>query len=116
MTYEWTEDMGEISGFGGGYEATCRAMVIAGIEWLDAHPTANPQFHSYKNIYGVISEDNEDAKALTKAVTCDKVTGGDCTGAMHQASIGNVLFAKKVGWKEFCQKRREHQKKEPTDE
>jgi len=28
---EWTSDMGEISGFGGSYEAGCRAMLDAGI-------------------------------------------------------------------------------------
>ena len=30
--YQYTDDMGEISGFGEGYEATCRAMVVAGLE------------------------------------------------------------------------------------
>ena len=29
--YQYTDDMAEISGFGGGYESTCRAMVAAGL-------------------------------------------------------------------------------------
>lgn len=96
---QWSDDMGEISGFGGGYEATCRAMVLAGIKWIDEHPEADPHFTGYKNIYGIINEDNDDAKALTQAVI--DAAGGDCTGAMHQASIGHVLAYKKFGWDEY---------------
>lgn len=97
--FEWTEDMREISGFGGGYERTCRAMVSAGCKWLADHPTADPQFHGFKNVYGVIAEDNDDAKALSKAVT--DASGGDCSGAMHHASISHCLFAHKNGWEAY---------------
>ena len=41
MPYSFTPDMREISGFGGGYEQTCRNMLIAAVEWLDAHPDFN---------------------------------------------------------------------------
>lgn len=103
MTYQYTEDMAEISGFGGGYEEACRAMVVAGLEWLDANPDADPQFHGYKNIYGVISGDNEDAKALTEAVVG---ATDDCTGAMHQATVTTVLWIRKNGWAEYVEKMR----------
>ena len=59
---EYTKDMGEISGFGGGYEEACRKMVLAGLDWFDANPDADPQFHGYEGIYGIITEDNDDAK------------------------------------------------------
>lgn len=95
----WDDAMGEISGFGGGYEDCCRAMVLAGIKWLDEHPTADPQFHGYRGVYGVITEDNEDAKSLTAAVITP--ANGDCTGAMHQASIGHCLAYKRLGWEEY---------------
>ena len=39
--YVYTDNMSEISGFGGGYEAACRAMVVAGLEHLDANPQAD---------------------------------------------------------------------------
>ncbi|KKK72152.1 hypothetical protein LCGC14_2906720, partial [marine sediment metagenome] len=29
---EYTDDMSELSGFGGGYEANCRAMVLGGLK------------------------------------------------------------------------------------
>lgn len=98
--YEFTEDMHEISGFGGGYEECCRRMLIAGIEWLDAHPNADPKFHGYKGIYGVITEDNADAKELSQAVI--KATGDyGATGAMHQAVIGAAMYIKANGWEAY---------------
>ena len=100
MKYQYTDDMNEISGFGGGYETACRAMVVAGLEHLDANPTADPKFHGHEGIYGIITEDNDDAKALTAAVVA--VTGGDCTGAMHQATVSHILWIRKNGWDRYC--------------
>lgn len=98
--FEWTDDMDEISGFGGGYERTCRAMVSAGCAFLAAHPDLDPQFHGFKGIYGVIAEDNDAAKQLSKVVL--DASNGDCSGAMHQASIGHVLAWKRMGsWEAY---------------
>lgn len=98
--YQFTDDMREISGFGGGYEQCCRDMVLAGVKWFDEHPTAKPSFKGFKNVYGLIMDDNEDAKALSKAVV--DAANGDCTGAMHQASISHVMRIKQVGWEQYC--------------
>jgi hypothetical protein len=118
----WTEDMGEISGFGGGYEAVCRAMVLAGIRWVDEHPEADPHFHGYQGIYGVLTEDNDDAKAMVAAMMdapvlfdgqeIQKRAGDDCTGAMHQASCSHVMAYKRLGWDEYCRQLREREKAE----
>lgn len=91
--------MREISGFGGGYEATCRAMVVAGLEWFDAHPEAKPVFKQYENITGICSEENQDAKDLTEAII--KPSEGDCTGAMHQACVNHVLGIRTYGWDKY---------------
>ena len=98
-TYEFTPEMDEISGFGGGYEATCRAMLKGGMDWWDAHPDADPKFSGYKGIYGVIHEDNDDAKALSKAVVA--ASNDDCTGAMHQAVVSACLYIRKNGWPKY---------------
>lgn len=120
--YTWTDDMREISGFGGSYEAACRAMVTAGLEWFDANPTAEPKFHGFKGIAGIITEDNPDAKALTKAVMNAIITGDDgkpmrvgddCTGAMHQFSIGHCLQAHKIGWEKYSALMRAARKEKP---
>jgi hypothetical protein len=89
-------EMSEISGFGGDYEEACRKMVLAGMKWLDEHPTADPQFHGYTGIYGVITEDNADAESLTKVIVA--ASGGGTSGAMHHASVSHVMAYKRLGW------------------
>lgn len=106
----WSEDMGEISGFGGGYEATCRAMVFAGMDWFDQHPDAAPIFQGFKNIYGIIMEENQEAKDLTAAIVAP--AQGDCTGAMHQASVSHCLAYKRLGWEAYCTQLREQEAQE----
>jgi len=114
-TKTWDDAMGEISGFGGGYEAVCRAMVLAGIAWLDAHPSSDPTFRGFKNVYGIAMEDNEDAQALTAAIMDAPVPGvqaraGDgCTGAMHHAAVQHCLAYKRLGWDEYCKQLRERE-------
>ena len=45
MTREYDPNMKEISGFGGSYESGCRAMVLAGLEFLDySHQGSDPKF------------------------------------------------------------------------
>ncbi len=114
--YEFTDGMDEISGFGGSYEAGCRAMLKAGLEWWDKHPDADPQYRGFKNVYGLIVNDNEDAKALDKAIydavlvyDGKKIRCGDeSTGAMHQAVVTTILYIRKNGWeayhKEMCRR------------
>ena len=118
----WTDDMGEISGFGGSYEAGCRAMVMAGIKWLDEHPDANPRIQGYQGVYGLVNADNDDAKALEKAMMDAEITisgmhegkpfrvGDDCTGAMHHAAMQHCLAYQKLGWDEYCRQLRERGK------
>lgn len=97
----FTDAMGEISGLGGGYEECCRSMLAAGMAWLDAHPAADPQFHGYKHVYGILNEDNDDAKALTEAVIDAARGRGGATGAMHQAVISHLMFILKNGWDQY---------------
>lgn len=96
----WTDDMGEISGFSGGYEATCRAMVLAGIAWLDAHPEAHPKFSGFDGVFGFVDESNADAKALTAAILAP--ANGKATGAMHHAAVHHCLAYKRLGWDAYC--------------
>jgi hypothetical protein len=101
--YDWQPGMAEISGFGGDYEKACRDMVRAGMEWFDAHPDADPRFRGYEGVYGILLDDNEDAKALSKAV-CEAplvIADGGPTGAMHQAAVSACLFIRARGWAAF---------------
>ena len=102
--YKFTDAMQEISGFGGSYELGRREMVTAGAEWLDDHPNADPKFHGYKGIYGLIDEDNQDAKDLVTFMVSaadKKFPNGGVTGAMLQATVSHVMFIKKNGWQQY---------------
>ena len=100
--YEFTPEMNEISGFGGGYEEACRKMLKAGLEWWDEHPDADPHFRGMKNVYGILMEDNEDAKALSEAMMAP-VKGEGATGAMHQGVVGHIFFIRREGWDRYVE-------------
>lgn len=99
--YEWQEGMAEISGFGGSYEAACRAMLKSGLDWWDTFPEADPEYHGFKDIYGICINDNNDARDLDRAIqmgadSIDK--NGGMTGAMHQAVLNHIFWIHVHGW------------------
>ncbi len=95
-----------LSGFGGSYEAGCQALVLGGLDWLDEHPDADPQFGGFRNVFGIVQEENADAKALTKAMiaAADKVdANGGVTGAMHHQAVLHILHVRMVGWDTYLE-------------
>lgn len=108
---EWQPGMGEISGFGGGYEAVCQAMVLAGINWIDEHPDCILEVEQYKNVFGISTPTTPDMEALEKTMMDAEVwhegekvqdrAGDDCTGAMVHAAHNHVLAYKRLGWEEY---------------
>jgi hypothetical protein len=105
--YVYREDSREISGFGGAYEKACQIMVVAGMEWFDEHPDAVPHFAGYQGVMGIITEEDDDAKALgawmVAAADAYDPNGG-VTGAMHQATVSHVLWAHENGWDPYLDK------------
>lgn len=100
--YPWTDAMGEISGFGGGYEIACRDMVYAGLAWLQAKPGADLSLTT-----------TEDVRALEKATLA---VCPDCSGMMSGAAMIVIAFIAKNGWDEFVRrmaKRAATSKEEP---
>lgn len=110
--YKFEEGMAQISGFGGTYEESCRAMVITGMKWFDRHKKADPQFRGYKGVYGLITADNLDAKKLSKAVTASV---DDYTGAMHHVTIGHILHIHEVGWETYVSERKNMTKERKSE-
>ena len=120
---EWTDDMGEISGFGGEYEAMCRRMVKAGVEFWDAQDAAfergerptkfEPVFHGFKGVTGLCMEDNADAEALTAAIV--GVDSG-LTGAMHHAAVMHVIAFRLWGAERYCEELRNRERAEAIAE
>jgi hypothetical protein len=87
--FPWSETMGEISGFGGGYENACRDMVYAGLLWLETRPNAD-----------LSSSRTTDAKALDAHIL--KACPG-CSGAMHGAAMNAVAYVAKNGWAKYAE-------------
>lgn len=108
-TRAYTDDMDEISGLGDTYEAGCRVMVLAGLDWLDAHPDAVLKFSGFKRVFGYIKEETDDARALVKAM-CDAANAaypsGGVTGAMVHACTAHVCFIRENGWDAYAEKMR----------
>ena len=111
---EWTEDMGEISGFGGSYEGACRVMVLAGIDWFEQNKESNPRFGEYENVTGIIDANNDAAKAMVKhmidaadAYAKECGDGGGVTGAMVQYTVHHAMYAFREGWEKYQRLRRE---------
>ena len=121
IVYRHTPDMGEISGFGGGYEGACQDMLEAGVKWLnekiqpiDSRSMVDESYngdapvlktHTYKGVYGIFVVDSEDGKALEKAVLA---AVPDCSGAMHHAVMSRLMFIADNGWDAYCTKIREY--------
>ena len=101
MSYEWRWGMDEVSGFGGTYEAAMRAMIRAGLQWLDAHPLADPRYDD-----GMAA--NEDAEELRQAMLEARIEPGGMTvgrlgptGAMYRAALNHVLWIRRHGWRRY---------------
>jgi len=99
--YPYTDDMDEISGFGGEYEEACRTMLYAGMLWMEEHPDLPVSYSELVGVYGIVRSDTEGAKELDKALSasCPDMTGGDapCRGVaagLHsEAWVGGVRAA-----------------------
>lgn len=102
--------MGEISGFGGGYEKRCQDMLDAGVRWLEGRGNADLKGHGYQNVFGIFEADSNDAKQLEEVILA--AAGGDATGAMHQTVMQRLFFISKNGWDKYCAELREHEAKE----
>ena len=99
--YPWEPGMGQISGFGGGYEDACRNMLYSGLAWLDDQdPEPNLKGSTYTNVFGIFNAESKDAKALEDAVVAGQP---DCSGAMHHACMNACFFIAKNGWVKYVE-------------
>lgn len=102
---EWTDEMGEISGFGGSYETACRKMVMRAATWLRAHEDADPTFGEIEGVFGISDAFNDDAKQareeMVKAAKDVSGNAGGPTGAMIHACTQHVVYISEYGWDEY---------------
>jgi hypothetical protein len=124
MAYvEWTPDMGEISGFGGSYEDGCRAMVKAGVEYIEnsTDPIVIGARLAVRGTQGGDAFFSFDNKALTSAMLAAPIAIGQegrmttvgeygPTGAMVGASLGHIAAFFRLGAEEYCRELRDREK------
>jgi hypothetical protein len=110
--YPWGPGMGEISGFGGDYENACRDMIYAGLVWLDLHPGADLKASAYQNVFGILTAESDDAKALEKRVLA---ACPDCSGAMHQVTMSALMYIAKHGWSAYVERMTEREYTRPSN-
>lgn len=120
---QWTDDMGEISGFGAdnpGYEAACRRMVIAGAEWIAAHrgrPTLRYQVLTIGEgviVTGcwddIVFPDTPDAQTvceiMDRAARADRGKEHAPSALMMTACLTQLHYIGKYGWDAYVEVRR----------
>lgn len=104
----WLDDMDEISGFGGEYEAACRRMLLAGAEWITAHPQATLSARELSGVYGIVFPNTDETKELMACIADACGTGpSGPSGAMMHCVTQHLLFIKKHGWDAYCARMRE---------
>ena len=108
MRYRHTPEMGEISGFGGGYEETCQNMLETGVGWLMDNPDKREKIKVYVHpgVYGVVGlreEGNDDPDPTAAEELSDFIESvtEDCTGAMHQAVMTRLNWIAVHGWEKY---------------
>lgn len=97
--YVYTDRMEEISGFGGGFEDVCRKMVVAGLEWVDAHPGAKIEFSEINGVTGLTTDETPDCKEMQTAM--NQAADNDASGAMIHVCSKHVLFVLSKGWEQY---------------
>lgn len=102
----WTPEMGEISGFGGGYEECCRNGLEFVLRWFDERPDCNPLWH----------EQNEDSKAIDDALISASAKWGGLTGAQHAAIIQAAVFIRANGWEKYREELEGRERKKTPEE
>ena len=103
--FRHTPDMGEISGFGGGYEDTIQNMLSAGTEWLINNPEADIKLKGFEGVYGMVQTNSDDAETLETVITDsvkDKDGKCDITSVMHHDVMMRLLYIHTHSWTEYC--------------
>lgn len=118
----FTDDMGEISGFGKdnrAYEAACRRMVIAGAEWITQHPAADIKFKKVSLGEGIVVTGNWERvfeaetpethalfDTIHRACCADQGDHAGPSALMLGACLDQVQYVRRHGWDTYVEERR----------
>lgn len=104
--YRHTPEMGEISGFGGGYENACQDMLEAGVKWLQENQDVRLKAKGVEGVFGFFEPTSKEAKRLEAAMlvpVTDEEGESEISGAMHHAVMSRLFWIAHHGWDAYCE-------------
>ncbi len=107
--YIFTPEMDEITGFGGVYEETARAMLMEGLRWMDEHPEAKLTYEK-----GKITNGSTEHAQLVDAVVAKGNTIGGATSLLLEMVLELLYYIKAEGWEAFEEMFKVRKNKRPT--
>jgi len=124
--FTWIPEMGEISGFGGGYEDACRRMMQAGVTYREQTPVDVAALAVLVTLPRATEEGSEDEavaaqRAVGKAAYArlqDAVAAAEdgCSGAMVGASSQHAWIVFSQGWAVYVAKMIESAARDKAEE
>ena len=111
-TYRHTPDMGEISGFGGGYEECCQDMLEAGVNHIMTQKLGGEDIalRGFEGVFGLVFPDNKPTEELNNIIR--DAAKGEGTGAMTHTVMLRLGFIAKNGWDKYCEELRQRESEE----
>jgi len=103
--YEWTDEMAEISGFGGEYELSCRKMITTGLEWLEDNDGPIAEFSTGHNVTARIDEGTEATGELRAHMA--SAVDVDPSPSMLHLCVKQALYAQEIGWDAYVTRLRD---------
>jgi len=94
--YDWINEIGEISGFGGEYEESCRQMVTAGLKWLEQNEGPSTEFSTGDNVFAQIDEEADATDELRTHMV--SAVDMDPSPSMLHLCLKHTLYANEIGW------------------
>lgn len=99
--YEFNNKMGKISGTGEPHESICRAMLQAGLEYRDQHPSAIQKIDNYDNLKDFYEATDSEIVGLREELI--EGTSGEKTAPMVIAVLDHLKYVDKHGWDEYVE-------------
>lgn len=120
---QWPEDLGEFMGGDADLEGCCRAMVLAGVAWMDKYDgNIDPKFRLAGGL-SRISSDSEAGQSLMQTVQDAQFTradgntvrcGDEASSYAYHRMIAELLTYQRLGWDEYVQQVREYTEAQAT--
>lgn len=85
-----------------GYEWGCQVLMFRALDWLKRNAQSNPRFQGFKNVTGLMTPDNPEAKEMERfALDHEKIREFGATGAMVQYALIHAMQRHALGEEKY---------------